>query len=176
MKNRNQAILGCCALVAFAFLSGAVQAETKRSRPRLTSTLDLEQWVGTYPCSNGLLKHPVLLDALKNVLGRDYRAYRKHMQLSGCGAMERRDGFLLMDVSQLHVGGYSSLIFVRLTDGMLFVFWLKSTVAEKQWQFYGPRPIPETVTQTVETEMNKEWGHVARFKVRGAELDIELRQ
>jgi hypothetical protein len=79
-----------------------------------------------------------------------------------------------MDVSQLHVGGYSSLIFVRLTDGMLFVFWLKSQVGEKQWQFYGPRPIPETVTKTVEAEMNKEWGHVAKFTARGEELDIEL--
>ncbi|HEV3253082.1 MAG TPA: hypothetical protein VG033_01660 [Candidatus Acidoferrales bacterium] len=109
-------------------------------------------------------------------MGQDYSAYREHMQASGCGPIERRDGFLLMDVSQLHVSGYSSLIFVRQTDGVLFVFWLKSQVGEKQWQFYGPRPIPEAVTKTVETEMNQEWGHVAKFTVRGEELDIELKK
>jgi hypothetical protein len=118
----------------------------------------------------------VLLGALKNAMGQDYSAYREHMQASGCGPIERRDGFLLMDVSQLHVSGYSSLIFVRQTDGVLFVFWLKSQVGEKQWQFYGPRPIPEAVTKTVETEMNQEWGHVAKFTVRGEELDIELKK
>jgi hypothetical protein len=96
------------------------------------------------------------------------------MGLSGCGAIEKRDRFLLMDVSQLHVGGYTSLIFVRLTDGAIFLFWLKSTVADKQWSFYGERPIPATVSQTVESELNKEWGHVARFSVHGENVEIRL--
>ena len=137
-------------VIGIALMSAVARAGDKDAPPpRLTSTRDLAQYVGTYPCSNGLLKQPVLLDTLKKTLGPDYDAYREHMQLSGCGAIERRDGFLFLDVSQLHVGGYSSLIFVRLSDGELFVFWLKSTVADKQWQLYGPRPIPETIIHAV---------------------------
>lgn len=96
------------------------------------------------------------------------------MGLSGCGAIEKRDGFLLMDVSQLHVGGFTSLIFIRLSDGAIFLFWLKSTVADKQRSFYGQRPIPGIVSQTVGSELNKEWGHVARFSVHGENIEIQL--
>ena len=96
------------------------------------------------------------------------------MGFSGCGAIEKRDGFLLMDVSQLHVGGYTSLIFIRLSDGAVFLFWLKSTVADKQWSFYGKRPIPATVSQIVESELNEQWGHVARFIIHGENVEIRL--
>jgi hypothetical protein len=176
MRNLVLTLIVCWAIVILTLVpsAGGVQAKNP-PLPRLTSTRDLEKYVGTYPCSNGILKDPVLLNALKSILGRDYRAYREHMQFSGCGAIERRDDFLLMDVSQLHVGGYSSLIFVRINDGKLFLFWLKSTVSEKQWQFYGQKPLPETVKRNVEIEMNSEWGHVAQFKMRGEILDIELR-
>lgn len=56
----------------------------------------------------------------------------------------------------------------------LFLFWLKSTVAEKQWSFYGQRPIPTSVSQTVESELNQQWGHVARFSVHGDAVEIQL--
>jgi hypothetical protein len=153
----------------------AGRCQTKNTTvPRLTSTRDLEKYVGTYPCSNGILKDATLLHALQNILGNEYDAYEQHMRASGCGAIERRDGFVMMDVSQLHVGGYSSLIFVRLSDGAPFLFWLKSTVAQKRWQIYGQRPIPETVSRNIEIEMNQVWGHVAKFKMRDEALDIEL--
>jgi hypothetical protein len=149
--------------------------QTKSSpAPRLTSTRDIGKYVGTYPCSNGILKDTVLLHALQNILGNDFGAYEQHMRASGCGAIERRDGFVMMDVSQLHVGGYSSLIFIRLSDGEPFLFWLKSTVAEKRWQIYGQRPIPESVTRNIEIEMNQVWGHVAKFKMHDETLDIEM--
>ena len=174
MRWRARVTLG---VLRIALASAVASAADKGAPPpRLTSTRDLAHYVGTYPCSNGLLKDRVLLGALKKTLGPEYDAYREHIHFSDCGAIERRDGFLLLDVSQLHVGGYSSLIFVRLTDGNLFLFWLKSTVADKQWQLYGPRPIPETVLHTVETEMNTSWGHVALFSMRGEQLDIEVRQ
>lgn len=159
------------------FLCNTLGAQTPQPQvhpTRLASTRDLAKFVGTYPCSNGLLQDRVLLSSLRKVLDSDYQAYREHMGLSGCGAIEKRDGFLLMDVSQLHVGGYTSLIFIRLHDGALFLFWLKSTVAEKHWSFYGQRPIPTTVCQIVESELNKEWGHVAQFSFDGENLEIRL--
>jgi hypothetical protein len=140
----------------------------------ITSTRDLAKYVGTYPCTNGLLKQPVLLSSLKQILRGDYEAYREQMKFSGCGAIERRDGFLLMDVSQMHVGGYTSLIFVRLRDGALFLFWLKSTVAQKEYSFYGQKPIPAPVSKIVESELNATWGHVAQFHVHGENVRIEL--
>lgn len=106
-------------------LCATVDAQTAKPQPRLarlTSTRELVKYVGTYPCSNGLLRQPVLLSALRRILGNDYPAYRKHMKVSGCGAIEKRDELLLLDVSQLHVGGYTSMIFVRATDGAAFPF------------------------------------------------------
>jgi hypothetical protein len=85
-----------------------------------------------------------------------------------------RDGFVFADVSQLHVGGYTSFIFVRPIDGTTYVFWLKSAVRDKDWQLYGPRPVPESVLRTVETELNTEWGHVAQFRLDGQNLIILL--
>lgn len=141
---------------------------------RITSTRDLGKYVGTYPCTNGLLRQPILLSSLKQILQGDYDAYREHMKFSGCGAIEKRDGYLLMDVSQLHVGGYTSLIFVRLRDGVLFLFWLKATVAQKEYGFYGQKPIPAAISQIVESELNTTWGHVAQFHVRGENVQIDL--
>ena len=154
-----------------------VAAQTTRPHPnpiRLTSTRDLVKYVGTYPCTNGLLRDKVLLSSLKNILDRDYSAYREHMALSGCGAIEKRDGLLLMDVSQLHVGGYTSFILVRVEDGAVFLFWLRSTVTDRQWSFYGQRPIPTAISQVVQSELNTTWGHVAHFSVHGDQVDIRL--
>ncbi len=152
-----------------------LETAASESRPlQITYTRDLGKYAGTYPCSNGLLKQRALLSSLKNILDGDYAAFRAHMRVSGCGAIEKRDGFLLMDVSQLHVGGYTSLIFVRLSDGAVFLFWLKKTVAEKDYSFYGQRPIPAAVSQIVESELNTTWGHVAKFQVRGEKVEMRL--
>ncbi len=96
------------------------------------------------------------------------------MKFSGCGAIEKQGDFLLMDVSQLHVGGYTSLIFIRLSDGAVFLFWLKTTVAQKDCSFYGERPLPEAISEIVESELNTAWGHVAQFHVSGEKVDIQL--
>ena len=120
------------------------------------------------------MKQPVLLSSLKNILDGDYDAYREHIKFSGCGAIERKGAFLLMDVSQLHVGGYMSMIFVRSRDGAVFLFWLKKTVAEKDYSFYGQRPIPTAIGQIVESELNTTWGHVAHFHVRGESVEIQM--
>jgi hypothetical protein len=164
----------CALIIIFESVFAANAATPKIHALRITSTRDLAKYIGTYPCTNGLLRQPILLSSLKRILDGDYNAYREHMKFSGCGAIEKRDRFLLMDVSQLHVGGYTSLIFVRLQDGVLFLFWLKSTVAQKEYRFYGPKPIPAAISQTVEQELNTTWGRVAQFHVRGENDQIDL--
>jgi len=160
--------------IAICSLLATEAAESQSHPSRINNTRDLAKYVGTYPCSNGLLKQPVLLSALRKILDGDYRAYREHMEFSGCGAIEKRGDFLLMDVSQLHVGGYTSLIFVRLSDGAVFLFWLKATVADKDYSFYGQRPIPSAISEIVESQLNTAWGHVAQFHVHGEKVDIQL--
>ena len=168
--------MGASGILLFLLLAVGSTRPTKpgSGKAKLTSIHDLVRYVGTYPCSNGLVEDQVFLKALKTVLGPDYAAYREHMGFSGCGAIERRDSLLVMDVSQLHVGGYSSLIFVRPSDGTLFLFWLKASVSEKQWQIYGLRPVPKMVLEGIEASMNESWGHVARFRFLGETLEIEL--
>ena len=141
---------------------------------KLTSMVDLVDYVGTYPCSTGLLKESVLRRALERALGGDYGAYREHMQASGCGAIERKEGLLLMDVSQSGVGGYSSLIFVRLGDGAMYVFWFRGIVSDRNWKIYGSPPIPVAVMKTVVDQMNTKWGHVASFRARDAKTGKRL--
>ena len=88
--------------------------------------------------------------------------------------MAMRDQFVFADVSELHVGGYTSYIFVRPTDGTTYVFWLKSAVWDKNWELYGPRPVPEQLLHIIEAELNQGWGHVARFRFDGQNLVITL--
>lgn len=171
MKHLLLSLFLFAAINATAF---AQQQKPPQQVPQLTTLRDLSKFVGTYPCSNGLLKERVLLQSLRKILGADYQAYRNHMKFSGCGAIRSVDGFFQMDVSQLHVGGYESLMFVRQSDGAMFLFWLKSGVAQKDYKFYGSRPIPAQVSLAVESELNEGWGHVAHFIVHGDQLEIQL--
>ena len=143
----------------------------------LKSTRDLEKYVGTFPCGNGLLEETALLTSLKQVLGSDYTAYREFMGVSSCEAIEKKGDFLLMDVSEPHVGpGYSSLILVRLSDGQVFLLWInKAREADKQWQFYGPRPVPDEVGQIVENSLNEGLGgfvYDVKVTVHGEDFDV----
>ena len=79
-----------------------------------------------------------------------------------------------MDVSQLHVGGYSSLIFVRPTDEQLFVFWLRKSVSEKEYKLYGSVSASGEVKRVIVEKMNETWGHVAKFSWAEEELKIDL--
>jgi hypothetical protein len=137
----------------------------------------LEKYVGTFPCGNGLLEETALLASLKQVLGSDYTAYREFMRISGCGAIEKKGEFLLVDVTEHHVGpGYSSLILVRLSDGQVFLLWInKAREADKQWQFYGPRPVPDEVGQIVENCLNEGLGgfvYDVKVTVHGEDFDV----
>jgi hypothetical protein len=149
-------------------------AQVGHTVPVLDSLQDLSQYLGTYPCSNGLLHSPVLLNALAATLKKDYAAYREHMSESGCGAIERRGGYILMDVSQLHVGGYGSVILVRRTDGVVFVYWLRSTVAKGKAHIYGPRPVPAEALAIFAHDESVGWGHVACFTISADTIVIDM--
>jgi hypothetical protein len=165
---RNLLLLLICPIWCYT----ATAQPSKPTAGRLSDIHQISKFLGTYPCESGLLDSPALKSAFKRTLGADYREYLKHISLSGCGRLEMRDQYAFADVSQLHVGGYTSYIFVRPSDGTTYVFWLNSTVREKHWAFYGPKPIPEIVLHTVETELNEAWGHVAHFQIVGQNLEI----
>ena len=162
-------------ILAGSLTTDAQPTESHIGATHLRSTREFAEYVGRYPCSNGLLEQRVLLSSLHKILGKDYLSYREHMRISGCGPIEESEGYLLLDVSQEHVGGYTSLMFIRMSDGAVFLFWLKSTVADKRWSFYGQRPIPSPVSHLVESQLNTVWGHVARFKVSGDTVEIQLK-
>ena len=116
-----------------------------------------------------------MLSSLKVALENDYEAYREHIALSGCGAIEQRGEYLLIDVSQLHVGGYSSIMLIRPSDKQLYLFWLRSGVGEKDYKLYGNLPAPQKVKEIVADQMNEVWGHVASFSWAEDVLEINLK-
>lgn len=133
-------------------------AQTSRSNAaHLSDIHQIGRFVGTFPCETGLLNSPALRAAFKRTLAADYAEYLKHISISGCGKLEMRGQYAFADVSELHVGGYTSYIFVRPDNGAMYVFWLNSTVAQKQWAFYGPKPIPDIVLQTVADDLFECW-------------------
>jgi len=157
---RALAALGLSVL-AVAWAGTSADASVKQAS--LSRVQDLGNYVGQYPCQNGLLTTPTLRKALRSVLASDYDAYLEHMSLSGCGAIERRGGYLLLDVSQLHVGGYSSIILVHESGGQLYLAWLKGPVGEHDLTVYGLNPPPEDALRTFARSLNVSWGHVACF-------------
>ena len=161
-------------LVCLIWCDAAIAQPSKPSAKRLSDIHKITTFLGTFPCECGLLQSPALQSAFKQTLGKDYPEYQTHISLSGCGRLEMRDEYAFADVSQLHVGGYTSYIFVRPSDGATYVFWLNSIVREKHWAFYGQKPIPEIVLQTVAAELNNAWGHVAHFQAVGQNLEIVL--
>jgi hypothetical protein len=146
----------------------------KKSAAELSDIHMIGKFLGAFPCENGLINSPALRSVLKRALDTDYREYENFSSLAGCGRLERRDQYVFADISQLHVGGYTSYIFVRPRDGTTYVFLLNSTVSEKHWTLYGPKPVPDIVLQTVGAELNGAWGHVANFQFVGQNLQIHL--
>ena len=148
-------------------------AQQKPARASLPSLKDLTRYVGEYPCENGILDAPVLQAALRKALTSEYDEYRKHLRLSGCGAIEKRDPYWLMDVSQLHVGGYSSIILVRQSDNQLFLLWLKTMVRDETLKVYSDGPIESSAIKEFSRAMNVAWGHVACFAPEGDTLKVD---
>ncbi len=149
-------------------------SQTPRASPRLRSVTDVVAYIGTYPCRTRLLRAPVLRQGIMSVLGADSSAYAEHIERSGCGKIEKDRDLVVMDVSQLHVGGYSSLIIVRPSDGAIWVYWLDAPVAiNAPSHIYGSRPVPVDVLHGIEQRMNEAWGHVAHFRAEADSVVIE---
>lgn len=134
---------------------------------------DLKKYIGKYSKGTDFFKNPIVKNELKRILVSDYKLYQEHIAFSGCGEISYKYGLIYGDVSQLHVGGYSSLFFINIKDKKMYLFWLKETVRAKKYKIYGDKPIPSNVLNIIEEEMNIGWGHVATFKVKGDSIVIE---
>jgi len=146
-----------------------------RTNKQSSDWSDLKKYIGTYSKNTDFFENPIVKNELKRILGSDLKLYQKHLALSGCGKINYKYGLIYGDVSQLHVGGYNSLFFVNINDKKMYLFWLTSSVKDKKYKIYGDKPIPANVLNIIEEEMNICWGHVATFKVKGDNIDIELK-
>lgn len=141
-------------------------------------------YVGRYPCSDragkghwwnhGFLAIPFVRDGLKGILGKDYKAYLEFLAFSGCGPIESTADLLSVDLSQLHVGGYDSILFVNIVSKDVHLFWLNGTVGEKNYKIYGRHPVPSEIMKMIVDNMNSGWGHVANFTAVGDSIAIEM--
>lgn len=144
--------------------------------PTLDSLGALSRHVGEYPCSTGLLGAPVLQSAIREILADDYGAYLEHIDVAGCGAIARRGGWFLLDVSQTHVGGDTSMILVNPATSKVWLFWMPASVSAKKWKLNSGSQVPTEVSSIVVDELNTGWGHVANFAWIDGQLVIRLRE
>ena len=160
--------------LALCSFGSVVACQSRLGSSALRSLRDLNAYVGTYPCRNGLLNARALRQAFMSTLGFDSSSYAQHITQSACSRIEKEHGLLVMDVSQLHVGGYSSLIFVDPSKGLAWVYWLDGPVAPNApSRIYGSRPVPAVLLSAVEQRMNNSWSHVAHFRADADSLIIE---
>lgn len=132
---------------------------------------DLKGWA---PCQNRLYRSSRFVTMLSPILGADLKSYKKHLSFSGCGEIERTSEVVAWNLSQLHVGGYTSYVIFDRKSQQLYVFWLKQTVRDKKWQLYGKKPVPPSVLDFTTKSLNINWGHVAHFTFVGEDLHIDL--
>ena len=132
----------------------------------------LRKYIGAYSCDAKFYENPIVKIELKRILRKDYSAYQDFCRLSGCGEIGFKHGLMYGDVSQLHVGGYSSLFFVDIEKRRMFLFWMPGRVGELKYKIYGDKPIYPSVLNLISQEMNVAWGHVATFKVQGDSISI----
>lgn len=90
--------------------------------------------------------------------------------------MERDGTLIVIDESKMGVAGHTSFIFVRQPDEAVYVFWLKSLLTEKNYQIYGPRPVPGEVMASIVQRLNEGWGRAAQFSARGEKLEIVIKK
>jgi hypothetical protein len=135
----------------------------------------LMKYIGKYPKETDFFDNPLVNEELKKILKDDFKSYLKFVSIAGCGEMNYKYGLVYGDISQLHVGGYSSLIFIDIDNKSFFLFWLKETVRDKNYKIYGQSPIQANVLNLIEQEMNISWGHVAEFLIKGDSISIKLK-
>jgi hypothetical protein len=133
----------------------------------------LNAYVGKYSKDTDLFKNELIKDELKKILDDDYEEYMKFVRSAGYG-IEKIDNIICCDVSIMHVGGYNSLILINTEEREVYLFWLNSSVSEKDYKIYGKRPIPEAIKKIIVDDMNTGWGHVARFDFYNDSLLINV--
>lgn len=135
----------------------------------------LNAYVGKYSKDTDFFKNELVKSQLKKILNDDYNAYLDFVESAGYGMIEKLDNIIYGDVSIMHVGGYNSLFFINLEERKMYLFWLNSTVIEKDYKIYGKRPIPDQIKKIIEDDMNMGFGHVARFDFYKDSLLINLK-
>ena len=134
---------------------------------------ELEDFVGESSKEADIFKNDLVKNELKKILVDDYEEYMKFVRSAGYG-IEKIDNIICCDVSIMHVGGYNSLILINTEEREVYLFWLKSSVSDKDYKIYGKRPIPEAIKKIIVDDMNSGWAHVAVFKFHSDTLEITL--
>jgi len=166
----------CIAISGLLMIAVSLVAAPVEYAGRINSLSEATSQVGRFPNSRGqFVQSPCVLTELRRILGAHHASYREHLKLAGCGMLEQDGDFVVVDISQLHVGGYGSLIYIDVRAEKMYLFWLKESVAERNWQIYGDRPIPKAVLASIARRMNGEWGHVATFEFFGEYLIIKMK-
>lgn len=148
---------------------------TLKSEPQALNWNELKKYIGTYSNQTDFFDNSIIKNELQRILGSDFKLYQEHISLSGGGEINYKYGLIYGDVSQLHVGGYSSLFFINIRDKKMYLFWLTGRVRDKKFKIYGDKPNPANVLNLIEEEMNICWGHVADFKIKDDSINFLLK-
>lgn len=135
---------------------------------------DTDKYIGKYSRETDFFENPVIENELLRILGNDYESYMEHVSMSGCGEICNRYGLIYGSVSQMNIGGYSSLFFIDTSTRKMYLFWLKEAVLDKKYTIFGDKPVPADILSIIEQEMNVTWGHVANFSVLDGKILIEI--
>ena len=147
----------------------------KKSQTQIDEWVSLKKYIGTFPTENDFFKNPIIVNELKRILGNDYKSYCDHVSLSGCGSMVNENNLIYGNISQDHVGGYDSQIYIDIQNKKIYLFWLSSIVRDKTYKIYGDRPIPNEILKLIVDDMNEGWGHVASFSFYLDSIKIDLK-
>jgi len=169
--------IGCNNILTAVLLSSCLalsQSNNNNKSIQNYSYDSLLKYVGDYPCGNNFFNDSIIIKELKTILKGDYKDYREFLGACGCGEIEFKDSILVSDNSQLHVGGYSSIILFDFKSKRAYLFWMNGQVVDKTARIYGKKPIPIRIQKCIENNVNLSWGHVAKFIVQGDTVNIEL--
>ncbi|QYY37099.1 hypothetical protein [Ruficoccus sp. ZRK36] len=109
---------------------------------------------------------------LKRILGDDFEEYLRHLAHSGSSMLTLEGDTVSVDVSQLHVGGFTSLLYFDLQKETIVLFWMRAGVLEQDHAVYGDKPVRADILDSMVSSLNSTWGHVAEFSRDGQEISI----
>ena len=99
----------------------------------------------SYLKDTDFFQNPLVVNGLKKFLANNYASYSEHVLYSDLIALEKEDNFLVVQVHQLHSGGFDSMIFIDIQARKFYLFWLPGEVRDKSNRIYGERPIPNII-------------------------------